>query len=422
MIRRLTLLVTLLCVHAFASAVNYLTFTAEEENSSFGIATVGNMSPDIQYSLDDGQTWVQLRVGDAVTLKQVGDKALLRGNHPYGFSSSPNSYANFTMTGSIAASGSVMSLITDEGECDKIPSVYCFYQLFYDCASLTQAPELPATELAARCYMSMFWNCTRLTKAPALPATKMVTSCYDGIFMGCTALTQAPELPAMDLADGCYGGMFDGCTALTQAPELPATDLPIYCYVLMFTGCTSLTQAPELPATELSEGCYYGMFNGCASLTQAPELHNTDVRADSCCNRMFDGCSNLSLIKVNFTEWTRWTRAWVSGVAPTGTFVCPKSLAEEYGENRIPEGWRVVEPEEWTSTRSVDAAHCDIWSEGLSIFVRNTEGLVAVYNLNGQLLRTAQCAADETVRFAVPAEDVYVVKTSRKSVEVAVGM
>lgn len=403
------------------AAVDYLTFTAEEENSSFGIETVGDVMPDIQYSLDDGQTWVQLSVGDTVPLKQVGDKALLRGNHPDGFSHGPNRYTNFTMTGSIAASGSVMSLITDEGECDKIPSGYCFYQLFYDCASLTQAPELPATELAARCYMSMFWNCTRLTKAPALPATKMVTSCYDGIFMGCTALTQAPELPATELSDGCYGGMFDGCTALTKAPELPATELPIYCYVLMFTGCTSLTQAPELPATELSEGCYYGMFNGCASLTQAPELHNTDVRADSCCNRMFDGCSNLSLIKVNFTEWTRWTRAWVSGVAPTGTFVCPKSLAEEYGENRIPEGWRMVEPEEWTSTRSVEAAHCDIWSEGLSIFVRNAEGLVAVYNLNGQLLRTAQCTADGTARFVMPAAGVYVVKAGMKSVEVIVG-
>ena len=60
--------------------------------------------------------------------------------------------------------------------------------------------------------------------------------------------------------------------------------------------------------------------------------------------------------------------------------------------------------------------------EDLSIFVRDAEGLVAVYNLNGQLLRTAQCKADETLRFNVPAEGVYIVRTSMKSVEVAVGI
>ena len=111
--------------------------------------------------------------------------------------------------------------------------------------------------------------------------------------------------------------MFQGCTSLTQAPELPATTLARGCYVGMFQGCTSLTQAPELPATTLAEGCYY---------------------------KMFSDCTNLSEINVSFDKWideSSETSEWVVNVGPTGTFICPKALSLEYGENRIPKGWKV---------------------------------------------------------------------------------
>ena len=37
------------------------------------------------------------------------------------------------------------------------------------------------------------------------------------MFWNCTSLTQAPELPATTLANNCYNGMFDRCVSLTQA-------------------------------------------------------------------------------------------------------------------------------------------------------------------------------------------------------------
>ena len=61
--------------------------------------------------------------------------------------------------------------------------------MFYNCSSLTAAPELPATTLADRCYASMFWNCTSLTDAPALSATTLAESCYYFMFRGCTSLS-----------------------------------------------------------------------------------------------------------------------------------------------------------------------------------------------------------------------------------------
>ena len=120
--------------------------------------------------------------------------------------------------------------------------------------------------MADSCYSNMFQNCTSLTQAPELPATTLASHCYNFMFAGCTSLTQAPELPATTLVDYCYNAMFSGCTSLTQAPELPATTLADYCYSGMFEICTSLTQAPELPATTLALGCYYGMFYRCTSL------------------------------------------------------------------------------------------------------------------------------------------------------------
>ena len=170
---------------------------------------------------------------------------------------------------------------------------YCYYSMFHNCASLIQAPALPATTLADNCYNGMFKGCTSLTQAPALPATTLANNCYYEMFQGCTSLTEAPALPATTLTSNCYEWMFSGCASLTQAPALPATTLAKICYYEMFKGCTSLTEAPTLPATTLADNCYSGMFQGCTSLTQAPALPATTL-ADSCYNQMFLHCTNLT--------------------------------------------------------------------------------------------------------------------------------
>ena len=69
----------------------------------------------------------------------------------------------------------------------------------------------------------MFYGCTALTNAPALPATQLANNCYNGMFNGCAALTNAPALPAEQLADACYIGMFYGCTALSSVTMLASS-------------------------------------------------------------------------------------------------------------------------------------------------------------------------------------------------------
>ena len=295
----LTLL--LLCATSALHAANYLTFTAEADSSSFGIHSerfyprnTSHMSntPNVQYSLDKGKTWEALPSDTLILLKRKGEKALLKGMNPEGFSKEDSIYSRFAMTGRIAASGSVMSLIDGNGESLVIPGEYCFYRLFEKCVSLEQAPQLPAHTLRRGCYKEMFIECTSLTYAPKLPAQTLEKNCYAGMFKGCTSLTKVPKLPATTLARECYRSMFRGCISLKHAPKLPATELSEECYEEMFKGCTHLEQAPKLSSTNLSKGCYSAMFSGCISLTQAPELPATTLSED-CYKSMFEFCISL---------------------------------------------------------------------------------------------------------------------------------
>ena len=374
------------------SQPEYLCFTSTGD-STISMKQTGtpNKSANkvIQYKLNNGrwQTWDM----SAVTLAD-GDKMYIKSDDEIPVSESDEIYKQFVITGSIAASGNIMSLLNFS---TTLP-YYAFCMMFLDCASLTAAPELPATTLAPNCYDNMFNNCTSLVQAPALPATTLADSCYTYMFNECTSLTAAPELPATTLALGCYTYMFNGCTSLVQAPALPATTLTISCYNRMFYSCTSLTTAPELPATKLREYCYYSMFNGCTSLTAAPELPATTL-SDGCYYAMFDSCtsltsaptilpatilavncykdmfknctslvqapalpattltnrcyqqmfincSNLNYVKAMFTDISApyCLTDWLTNVSPTGTFDKSKDATWTNEQAGIPAGWTVV--------------------------------------------------------------------------------
>ena len=253
------------------AGVEYLTFTAQQSNSSVALISLLSTAPNMEYSTDGGQTWSDwpyttvegVYSFNIITLGSVGDAVKLRGINPGGFvSDDGEQYSAFTMSGKIAASGNAQTIVDGDNPTLTAKPMPCFSS---DETSdvLTQAPALPATTLAEYCYDGMFYGCTGLTQAPALPATTLATECYFHMFYGCTGLTQAPALPATTLATECYSYMFYGCTGLTQAPALPATTLARNCYSSMFLGCTSLTAAPALPATTLAIGCYYDMFEHC---------------------------------------------------------------------------------------------------------------------------------------------------------------
>lgn len=169
-----------------------LCFTAEQANSTVAMVANGSApSVSLLYSTD-AANWSPFVVGTTtVTLASVGDKVWLKagsgGNAAFGSGSS--AYNTFSLSGQIAASGNIMSLLDGDNESLTIPAKFCFYSLFSNCASLTTAPSLPATALKIRCYFRMFYGCTSLTTAPSLPATTLKADCYQTMFSGCSSLT-----------------------------------------------------------------------------------------------------------------------------------------------------------------------------------------------------------------------------------------
>ena len=376
----------------------YLTFTADQ-SQTFKVSTYQSYTLDesIQYSLNGG-VWTKLDVGTEITFGGDNGALRLRGKSSGGTASSKYKYAFISFGDSkvkVTCSGDIRTLIDYDNYVTVSTADARFCYLFKECASLTTAPELPATTLATDCYSYMFYNCIGLTTAPELPATTLADYCYHGIFLKCAGLTTAPELPATTLTEGCYKSMFYHCAGLTTAPELPATTLAKECYYQMFQSCTSLTTAPELPATTLAEGCYsymfwncdgltaapelpattlakkcyqgifrecnglttapelpaitlapycyYAMFHGCDGLTTAPELPATTL-AEGCYLSMFLNCKKLDNITMLATDISApdCLGEWVDGVASTGTFTKAAAMTSlTTGVSGIPEGWTV---------------------------------------------------------------------------------
>ena len=222
----------------------YLTFSSPNSFTLKVNDTTKHWDGTLEYSTDastwstwDGTTMLSSATSgskDVLYLRGTGNTVITGNNQEY----------RWVLTGSdVRCKGNIENLLdyaTVETGAHPTMASRCYYNMFYGCTSLTQAPALPATTLAYACYYGMFTGCTSLTQAPALPATTLAGSCYHNMFSGCTSLTQAPALPATTLASNCYYGMFNGCTSLTQAPALPATTLAVECYTHMFNGCTKI--------------------------------------------------------------------------------------------------------------------------------------------------------------------------------------
>ncbi len=236
----------------------YVTFTADAKQT-FKITTKDYSIPNLEYSVNNGK-WATVEAGTEVTFGGANSTLRLRGTNINGTATGLYAYSTIKFTEAnvnVACTGDIRTLLDWRNYSTVNTQNARFCSLFYDCAVLTSAPELPATKLAENCYSNMFEGCTSLTAAPELKATTLAYSCYSAMFYGCTSLTSAPELKATTLEKSCYNSMFSGCISLTSAPELKATTLADFCYNYMFSGCTKLSTVTMLaPSNQISEKAY----------------------------------------------------------------------------------------------------------------------------------------------------------------------
>ena len=275
-----------------------LCLTAEEAGSTVAMQAVGSAPAVTLETSYDGEIWEPFYVGETViNLPKVRDKVYFRagaGGNTRINKEALNNYNHFALSGSIAASGDLTSLLNADNPMDIITQNFCFSCLFYNQSSLVSAPELNATKIGIQTYSHMLRG-TSITVAPDLPATTINTSCYMALFQNCSLLRRAPKI-------------------------LPATELPGHCYQFMFSACAALENAPELPASILNTYSYYYMF------------YNS---------------KRIKYIKTKMTSFsTTGNIGWLLDVAPTGTFICPTALGTnetiQRGASYCPEGWTVI--------------------------------------------------------------------------------
>lgn len=150
--------------------------------------------------------------------------------------------------------------------------------------------------------------------------------------------------------DWGFNELFHYRTALTSLPLFPDTQVGIGSYHAMFAGCSRLVnQKVTLPSPTFYNHTYYNAFRNTPIIEADIDGSLGTKGGDRGFGNCFVRCTSLKVIRVKFTEWYKGDDGtdlhfndWVYGVPSGGTFYKPSALPEEYGTNRIPEGWTVV--------------------------------------------------------------------------------
>lgn len=135
--------------------------------SSDGAFTLSVTSPKwdgtIEYSIDNGKTWntwdgseLSGTSSQPIYLRGTGNTVITNGKE-------------WTFTGKYCT-GNIETLLDYRTVANgQHPTMadFCYFGMFKGCTSLTTAPELPATVLAASCYAYMFYGCTSLKLSDA---------------------------------------------------------------------------------------------------------------------------------------------------------------------------------------------------------------------------------------------------------------
>lgn len=229
---------TLLYPQSQPQVKDYLRFVARE-NASFTFSTD---SISIQYSLNSGRTWTSLASDTSTPTIASGETIYWRASGLTPGSSA--SIGSFSSSGQFDIEGNIMSMLFGsdfEDKTDLTGYNNAFRNLFRANTNIINASgmTLPATTLAEGCYGYMFYNCSSLTTAPELPATTLENSCYYRMFYGCTNLTTAPELPAARLVPTCYREMFRNCSKLTNIRCYARNISASYCLTNWVNGVAS---------------------------------------------------------------------------------------------------------------------------------------------------------------------------------------
>ena len=209
-----------------------LPFTVKAIADDVSVKLRGDIGTTVSYKYSiNGGSWIETDTSTTINIKK-DDIVSYKGLDIY----------RCKIKGLSDIYGNIMSLHYDDNFIGQTVWLHKGTHNFFESSDIRNAHNLilPATTLASRCYSQMFYNCTSLTTAPELPATTLATECYLYMFYNCTSLTTAPELPATTFATACYPYMFNNCSNLNYIKCYTRYDMA-YMDILYFAGGASPT-------------------------------------------------------------------------------------------------------------------------------------------------------------------------------------
>ena len=155
-----------------------LTLTAEQAGSTVKLTAVIST---IYYRLNSKDMWTPYVSGTEIKLSKTGDYVQFWNNADN--LNINSTYANFSMTGKVSASGNIMSLANWR---EDVPNA-CFRLLFNECSSLTSIPLMPATKIELHGYNQMFFGCS-ITEVKLPAISYYGSSSMRAMFCNCKSL------------------------------------------------------------------------------------------------------------------------------------------------------------------------------------------------------------------------------------------
>jgi hypothetical protein len=229
----------------------------------------------------------------------------------------------------VDCSGNLVYLLDGQETITSIPknnNTYgVFFRLFKNQYSLRSAPDLilemgGANSLMEECYL----NCINLEHTPTIWWSTTSTVGADGI--------------------NTLRACFKGCTKLEETLKRWPPCRGYYAYYQMYSGCTSLKDVSTNPLQYGGKQAYVEMFKNCTAITGGPpiDFQVGGIASDDEFLRMFQGCSNLSYVKIssNVKQATCY-EDWLTGTSATGT-LCVKGDEASYLSQLAPAGWTVT--------------------------------------------------------------------------------
>lgn len=192
-------------------------------------------------------------------------------------------------------------------------------------------------------YSSLFEN-TGIIEIPNnfLKETSIGNPClgiYNRMFFGCQKLTTIPRDLFINQVSGysnyVYQSMFQNCSNLEVAADVYCQSQGFMTTTSMYRGCKKITDVKVFTKTLASNHCMRYFAADCDNL-QSIEFDINRVTHWGVLNGAMLNCPKLTKVSIKVKTWdheqTITTHSaysnWMGGVSSTGTFICPKELAE----------------------------------------------------------------------------------------------